>query len=116
MDTVDSEIPVETRTVTPELKGRTPQLTLRSLLPAIRGEVKLVIEDSLGVGTCDCTTVKAGDGYNLMKMLERSRVLEGGMILDLQPSVIQTRHYGELVNTGVLEIFVEYPKPDKGED
>lgn len=122
MDTVDIEIPANTRMVQLALKDRTPQLTLRSLLPTIRGDVELVIEDSFGVGACDRTTVKAGDGGNLIKMLERSRVLEGGMILDLRPSVIQMRHlvisvhsgrYGELANTGVLEIFVSYPKPDE---
>lgn len=122
MNTVDIEIPADTRTVTLELKDRTPQLTLRSLLPTIRGDVELVIEDSFSVEQCDHTTVKAGDGDQLMKMLERSRVLEGGMILDLRPSVIQMRHlvisvhsgrYGELANTGVIEIFVTYPKPDE---
>ena len=121
MDTVDIEIPADARMVKLALKDRTPQLTLRSLLPAIRGDVELVLEDSFGVESCDRTTVKAGDGGKLMKMLERSRVLEGNMILDLRPSVIQMRplvisvrsgKYGELADTGVLEIFVTYPKTD----
>lgn len=122
MNTVDIEIPADTKTVTLELKDRTPQLTLRSLLPTIRGNVELVIEDSFSVEQRDHTTVKARDGDQLMKMLERSRVLEGGMILDLRPSLIQMRHlvisvhsgrYGELADTGVIEIFVTYPKPDE---
>lgn len=122
MNTVDIEIPADAKMVTLALKDRTPQLTLRSLLPTIRGDVELVIEDSFSAESCDRTTVKAGDGDKLMMMLERSRVLEGGMILDLRPSVIKMRHlvisvhsgrYGELANTGVLEIFVAYPKPDE---
>ena len=113
MGTVDIEIPADPRTVTLELKDRTPQLTLRSLLPTIRGSVELVIEDSFSVEQCDHTTIKVGDGVELMKMLERSRVLDGGMILDLQPSVIQSGRYDEPANTDVIEIFVTYPKSDE---
>lgn len=122
MDTVDIEILADARMVKLALKDRTPSLTLRSLLPTIRGDVELVITDSLGAEGCDRTMVKAGDGNALMKMLERSRVLEGNMILDLRPSVVQMRHlvisvrsgrYGELADTGIIEIFVEYPKPDE---
>jgi hypothetical protein len=122
MDTIDIEIPADTKMVKLALKDRTPQLTLRSLLPTIRWDVELIIEDSFGAEACDRITIKAGDGDKLMKMLERSRVLEGNMILDLRPSVIKMRplvisvhsgRYGELANTGVLEIFVVYPKPDE---
>lgn len=122
MNTVDIEIPADTRMVKLALKDRTPQLTLRSLLPTIRGDVELVIEDSFGAEACDRTTIKAGDGDKLMEMLQRSRVLEGEMILDLRPSVVRMRHlvisvhsgrYGELANSGVIEVFVTYPKPDE---
>lgn len=119
---VDVEVPASIKMVKLELKDRTPQLTLRSILPTIRGSVGLVIEDSLDVESCDRTTVKAGDGEGLMKMLERSRVLDGNKILELRPSAIKMRHlvvpahsgqYGELENMGIIEIFVTYPKPDE---
>ena len=119
---VDVEVPDSIKMVKLELKDRTPQLTLRSILPTIRGSVELVIEDSFDVESYDRTTVKAGDGEGLMKMLERSRVLDGNKILELRPSAIKMRHlvvpahsgqYGELENTGVIEIFVTYTKPDE---
>lgn len=119
---VDVEVPASIKMVKLELKDRTPQLTLRSILPTIRGSVELVIEDSFDVESYDRTTVKAGDGEGLMKMLERSRVLDGNKILELRPSAIKMRHlvvpahsgqYGELENTGVIEIFVTYTKPDE---
>ena len=119
---VDVEVPASIKMVKLELKDRTPQLTLRSILPTIRGSVGLVIEDSFDVESYDRTTVKAGDGEGLMKMLERSRVLDGNKILELRPSAIKMRHlvvpahsgqYGELENTGIIEIFVTYPKPDE---
>ena len=119
---VDVEVPDSIKMVKLELKDRTPQLTLRSILPTIRGSVGLVIEDSFDVESYDRTTVKAGDGEGLMKMLERSRVLDGNKILELRPSAIKMRHlvvpahsgqYGELENTGIIEIFVTYPKPDE---
>ena len=121
---VDVEVPASIKMVKLELKDRTPQLTLRSILPTIRGSVELVIEDSFDVESYDRTTVKAGDGEGLMKMLERSRVLDGNKILELRPSAIKMRHlvvpahsgqYGELENTGVIEIFVTYTKPDEGD-
>lgn len=116
---VDVEIPASFKMVKLALKDRTPQLTLRSVLPTICGSVELVIEDSFDIESCDRTTVKAGDGDGLMKMLERSRVLDGNKILELRPSAIKMRHlvmpvhsgrYGELENTGIIEIFVTYPK------
>ena len=119
---VDVEVPASIKMVKLELKDRTPQLTLRSILPTIRGSVGLVIEDSFDVESYDRTTVKAGDGEGLMKMLERSRVLDGNKILELRPSAIKMRHlvvpahsgqYGELENTGIIEIFVIYPKSGK---
>ena len=119
---VDVEVPASIKMVKLELKDRTPQLTLRSILPTIRGSVELVIEDSFDVESYDRTTVKAGDGEGLMKMLERSRVLDGNKILELRPSAIKMGHlvvpahsgqYGELENTGVIEIFVTYTKPDE---
>lgn len=119
---VDVEVPASIKMVKLELKDRTPQLTLRSILPTIRGSVGLVIEDSFDVESYDRTTVKAGDGEGLMKMLERSRVLDGNKILELRPSAIKMRHlvvpahsgqYGELENTGIIEIFVTYPKSGK---
>lgn len=119
---VDVEVPASIKMVKLELKDRTPQLTLRSILPTIRGSVELVIEDSFDVESYDRTTVKAGDGEGLMKMLERSRVLDGNKILELRPSAIKMRHlvvpahsgqYGELENTGIIEIFVTYPKSGK---
>ena len=119
---VDVEVPASIKMVKLALKDRTPQLTLRSILPTIRGNVGLVIEDSFDVESYDRTTVKAGDGEGLMKMLERSRVLDGNKILELRPSAIKMRHlvvpahsgrYGELENTGIIEIFVTYPKSGK---
>ena len=119
---VDVEVPASIKMVKLALKDRTPQLTLRSILPTIRGSVGLVIEDSFDVESYDRTTVKAGDGEGLMKMLERSRVLDGNKILELRPSAIKMRHlvvpahsgqYGELENTGIIEIFVTYPKSGK---
>lgn len=62
---VDVEVPAIIKMVKLELKDRTPQLTLRSILPTIRGSVELVIEDSFDVESYDRTTVKAGDGEGL---------------------------------------------------
>ena len=80
------EIPADVKTVTLELKKQCG-FTLRSLLPQVKGEVELVVEDEFDGGRdCDWYRLRANSGNSLLHKLMRSRVVEGESLLDLTPS------------------------------
>lgn len=115
---MDIEIPADVKTVTLELEKRCG-FTLRSLLPQIKAEVELVIED---VFSEDRYTVKDHDLYRihglngsmLMRSLARSRILPGEAYLDLTPKVKLREPLTSLINgtfatmsgTGCIELWV----------
>ena len=113
------EIPADVRTVTLELKKR-DMFTLRSLLPQIKEEVELVVNDEFEHDT-DQYRLRAANGTSLLHKLERSRVVEGASLLCLTPDVmfvnpIPTLLNGTLCNlsgTGYIQLVVEPPAPDE---
>jgi len=118
------EIPADARTVTLELKKR-DTFTLRSLLPQIKEEVELVVNDEFehdefGHDT-DQYRLRAASGNSLLHKLERSRVVEGASLLCLTPNVmfvnpVPTLLNGTLANlsgTGYIQLVVEPPAPDE---
>ena len=118
------EIPADARTVTLELKKR-DTFTLRSLLPQIKEEVELVVNDAFGHDAFEHDTdqyrLRAASGNSLLHKLERSRVVEGASLLCLTPGVmfvnpIPTLLNGTLANlsgTGYIQLVVEPPAPDE---
>ena len=118
------EIPADARTVTLELKKR-DTFTLRSLLPQIKEEVELVVNDAFGHDAfghdTDQYRLRAASGNSLLHKLERSRVVEGASLLCLTPDVmfvnpIPTLLNGTLANlsgTGYIQLVVEPPAPDE---
>ena len=113
------EIPADAKTVTLELKKR-DTFTLRSLLPQVKGEVELVVNDTFEHDT-DQYRIRAASGNSLLHKLERSRIVEGASLLCLTPEVrfinpIPTLLNGTLINlsgTGYIQLVVEPPAPDE---
>lgn len=104
----------DAKTVTMEVEKRCT-FTLRSLLPQIRGEVELVVEDAFDNGRdCDLYRLKAKSGNSLLRKLSRSRVVEGEALLDLTPGValvspqptMLNGTFGTLTGTGFIRLFV----------
>lgn len=120
MKNVDIEIPADANTVTLALNRGDGRSTLRNMLPTIHSKVELVVEDSFGPTDCDSVHMSAHCGDELAKKLKRSRVLEGGVILDLVP-VVQVRDpRPDLTNgslclgsSSTIALFVTWPKPDE---
>lgn len=121
MEKMDIEIPADAKTVTLELK-RQCGFTLRSLLPQVKGEVELVVEDEFDGGRdCDWYRLKANSGDSLLRKLMRSRVVEGEALLDLTPSVQRLDPQTSLINgsfatltgTGCIQLWVTPPVPDE---
>lgn len=119
------EIPADTKMVTLELKKHC-SFTLRSLLPQIKGDVELVIEDEFGTGMnsdADLYRLKANSGDSLLRRLARSRVVDGESLLDLTPSVQrqdpQVGFYAGtsqiLSGTGCIQLWV-YPYARAGQE
>ena len=111
------EIPADAKTVTLELKKR-DTFTLRSLLPQVKGEVELVVNDLFKCDT-DQYRLCANNGRSMLNKLERSRVVDGESILGLTPEVrfvnpTPTLVDGTLVTlsgTGHILLIVEPPAP-----
>ena len=117
---MDIEIPADAKTVTLELKKHCG-FTLRSLLPQIKDEVELVIEDTFDHGRdTDLYRLKANSGKSLLHKLARSRVVKGESLLDLTPSVKLASPEPTLINgtltvraeTGHIQLIVEPPVPE----
>ena len=103
------EIPADAKTVTLEMK-KNETLTLRAILPKIVHSVELVMKDVFETSSTrevDLYRLKAVSGSDLMKKLDRSRVVEGKFILDLVPTID--------ADTDVIRLVVSSPMPD-GED
>ena len=113
------EIPADTKTVTLEI-GRRCGFTLRSLLPQIKDEVELVVEDVFGKMDTDFYRLKAGSGDSLLHKLARSRVVDGEALLDLTPGVklvspqptMLNGTFATLTETGYIQLIVEQPVPE----
>lgn len=115
------EIPADVKTVTLELKKQCG-FTLRSLLPQVKGEVELVVEDEFDGGRdCDWYRLRANSGNSLLHKLMRSRVVEGESLLDLTPSLKMVEPHTSLINgtfatltgSGYIELWVRPPVPDE---
>lgn len=117
---MDIEIPADTKTVTLEIEKHC-SFTLRSLLPQIRSEVELVVEDVFSedrysVKDHDLYRLRALDGSRLMRSLARSRILPGSTYLDLTPKVKLREPLTSLLNgtvvtgTGCIELWVRLTK------
>lgn len=113
------EIPADAKTVTLELKKR-DMFTLRSLLPQVKEEVELVVNDAFEHDT-DQYRLRAASGNSLLHKLERSRVVEGASLLCLTPKVrfvdptpsIINGSLANLSGTGYIQLVVEPPAPDE---
>lgn len=111
------EIPADAKTVTLELKKR-DTFTLRSLLPQVKKEVELVVNDLFKCDT-DQYRLWANNGHSMLNKLERSRIVDGESILGLTPEVrfvdpTPSMVNGSLVNlsgTGYIQLVVEPPAP-----
>ena len=111
------EIPADAKTVTLELKKR-DTFTLRSLLPQVKEEVELVVNDAFEHDT-DQYRLRAASGNSLLHKLGRSRVVDGESILGLTPEVrfvdpTPSMLNGTLINlsgTGYIQLVVEPPAP-----
>ena len=116
------EIPADTKTVTLELEKRCG-FTLRSLLPQVKAEVELVIEDVFSedrytVKDRDLYRIHGSNGSMLMRSLARSRILPGEAYLDLTPKVKLREPLTSLINgtfatmsgTGCIELWVRLTK------
>lgn len=108
------EIPADTKTVTLELKKHC-SFTLRSLLPQIKGDVELVVDDEFDGGRdCDLYRLKADSGDSMLRKLARSRVVDGESLLDLTPIVQRLDPQTSLINgsfatltgTGCIQLWV----------
>lgn len=122
MKNVDIEIPADAKMVTLTLNQGGGQSTLRNILPTIRDNVELVIEDVMGVETCDNVRMSAGDGPELMKKLKRSTVLDGDLLLELEPIIRVLNPHPRLINgtscvddDASIRLFVAWPRPDEEE-
>ena len=109
MQKIDLDIPANTEPVTPNLK-KDGRLTLRSVLPAIHSPVMLCVNDESYV----TTSIRAKSGSDLLKKLERSRIiersriLEGEAILNIAPEISIIVLNGSIV----LQLCVTPPKED----
>lgn len=125
---MDIEIPADTKTVTLELKEHC-SFTLRSLLPNIRSEVELVIEDVFDedrftVKDHDLYRLRGSNGSMLMRTLARSRILPGEAYLDLTPRLKLREPQTSLINgtfatvtgSGCIELWVRLTKRPGEED
>ena len=120
MEKMDIEIPADAKTVTLELKKQCG-FTLRSLLPQIKGEVELVVEDAFGKTDVDWYRLRANRGDSLLHKLERSRIVEGEALLDLTPTVefvapqtsLINGSFATLTGTGYIQLWVTPPVPDE---
>jgi len=117
------EIPADAKTVTLELK-KNNTFTLRTLLPQIRDAVELVVEDAFetkSMKTVDRYRLRANDGDELLRKLERSRVVEGDFILGLVPVIhredptisLFAGTFGVNTGTGTIQLIVRPPVPDE---
>lgn len=97
-------------------------MTLRSLLPQVKGDVELVVEDAFEGGKdCDLYRLRASYGGSLLHKLKRSRIVEGEALLDLVPSVQRLDPQTSLINgsfatltgTGCIQLWVRPPVPDE---
>lgn len=86
------EIPADVNTVTLELKKeKNSTFTLRSLLPQIKDIVELVMDDVFDKGSMravDRYKLRAMSGVDLQEKLERSRLVNGELILGLVPDIL----------------------------
>ena len=123
MEKMDIEIPADAKTVTLELKKQCG-FTLRSLLPQIKGEVELVVEDEFDEGRdCDWYRMRANSGNSLLHKLERSRIVEGEALLELTPTVefvapqtsLINGSFATLTGTGYIQLWVAPPVPDEAD-
>ena len=119
MKNVDIEIPVDTESVTLNLK-KEGSLTLRSVLPAIHAPVMLGVNDMFGKTDVDLTGIRARNGNDLLQKLERSRILDGETLLNLAPEIRVTEPTPVLTNgsivlngDSVIQLWVTPSKPDK---
>lgn len=115
------EVPAETKNVTLEIKRDEHPFTLKALLPHVKARVELLISEDIDstvdgrrtVGSDDCR-IKAQNGEDLMRKLERSRVVDGMSILELSPDVKLVSEKPTLINgsfatlteTGRIQIIV----------
>lgn len=117
------EIPADAKTVTLELK-KNNTFTLRTLLPQIRDAVELVVEDAFetkSMKAVDRYRLRANDGDELLRKLERSRVVEGDFILGLVPVIhredptfsLFAGTFGVNTGTGTIQLIVRPPVPDE---
>lgn len=117
------EIPADAKTVTLELK-KNGTFTLRTLLPQIRDAVELVVEDAFetkSMKTVDRYRLRANDGDELLRKLERSRIVEGDLILGLAPVIQRVDPTAPLFNgtfgmnlgSGAIQLTVRPPVPDE---
>lgn len=111
---MEIEIPANTESVTLNLtkEGR---LTLRSVLPSICSPVMLCVNDESYV----TTSMRAKSGSDLLRELERSRILDGEALLNLAPEIriIEPTPIllnGSIVLNGdsVIQLCVTQPKVD----
>ena len=125
---MEIEIPADAKTVTLEIEKHCA-FTLRSLLPNIKDEVELVIEDVFdedrySVKDHDLYRLRGSNGSMLMRSLARSRILPGEAYLDLTPKVKLREPLTSLINgtfatvshTGCIELWVRLTKRPGEED
>ena len=126
MENVDIEIPADAKTVTLALQDREqPALTLRSILPKIKGDVELVVVDEFKnakhENAEDLYRLKAKSGPRLLEKLLRSRIVEGEFLLDQVPSIqredptvsLFAGTFGVNTGTGCIQLWVRPPVPDE---
>lgn len=115
-------IPADADKVTLAIQ-RDGQMTLRSLLPQIEGDVELVVEDAFQIDNFnvskdhDLYRLKCGYGGSLLNALKRSRVVDGEALLDLVPRVKRVDPQTSLINgsfatltgTGCIQLWVRQP-------
>ncbi len=115
------EVPADTRNVTLEIEREEHPFTLKALLPHVKARVELLISEDVDstvdgrrtVGS-DNYMINAQDGEDLMRKLERSRVVDGMSILELSPEVKLVSEVPTLINgtfatltgTGRIQIIV----------
>lgn len=116
MKNVDIEIPADAKTVTLALRDREQQsLTLRSILPQIKGNVELVVVDEFKDAKLedaeDWYRLRADSGSHLMGKLLRSRIVDGEFLLCQFPII----RFGMNMGAGVIQLWVRPPVPDDGD-
>lgn len=102
------EIPADAKTVTLELK-KSSTFTLRTILPRIVNKVELVVKDvheTNSMRSVDLYRIRATSGKDLTEKLERSRVMDGEVILGLAPII-------EAGAENIVRLLVEIPVPDE---